>query len=369
MGQEGSRPNALLRNRPRRRARQVSRPARRPASRPHAAREGRRPHGSRSGEPVPHVKEALLDSDELSPRTWRDYYATGEELTDNFGKTRPLADLAGDDFEKLRSALAKTRGPVALGNAIQRVHTVFAFAWNENLIATPMRFGASFKKPSRKAIRRARNAAGSRMVEAAELRKLIDAARPPMKAMILLALNYGFGQSDVAALPRSAIDLKRGWIDYPRPKTALTRRCPLWPETVKALRDTLPDRPDPKADADAGLAFLTEFGVPWVRMKDHGDKPATPIDSINLKFKKLLKACGVEHTGFYTLRHVHRTAADGAKDQPAADFIMGHVSDTMASAYRERIEDARLSAVTDYVRAWLWPAPTELVHTEQPSKN
>lgn len=90
------------------------------------------------------------------------------------------------------------------------------------------------------------------------------------------------------------------------------------------------------------MAFLTKFGVPWVRMRDRGDKPATPIDSVNLEFKKLLKACGVKHTGFYSLRHVHRTAADGAKDQPAADFIMGHVPNTMASAYRERIEDARL---------------------------
>ena len=92
-------------------------------------------------------KKALLDSDELSPRTWRDYYATGETLIDAFGKPRLVSDLAGDDFEKLRAALAKTRGPVTLGNEIQRVRTVFAFAWNENLIEKPMRFGASFKKP------------------------------------------------------------------------------------------------------------------------------------------------------------------------------------------------------------------------------
>jgi integrase len=58
--------------------------------------------------------------------------------------------------------------------------------------------------------------------------------------------------------------------------------------------------------------------------------------------------------GFYALRHTFRTVADGAKDQPAIDHIMGHSRDDMASLYRERIEDERLKAVTDYVRAWLF---------------
>lgn len=311
------------------------------------------------------AKKALLESEELSPRTWRDYYATAETLVEAFGKTRAVADLAGDDFEKLRSSLAKTRGPVALGNAIQRVRSVFAFAWNENLIEKPIRFGASFKKPSRKVIRKARQAAGSRMIEAEDLRKLITAARQPMRAMILLALNCGFGQSDIAGLPRAAIDLKASWIDFPRPKTAIPRRCPLWPETVTALSEALPLRPDAADKADDPLALLTRFGVAWVRLRDRGDKPATPIDSINLEFKKLLEANGAKHTGFYSLRHVHRTVADGAKDQPAADFIMGHVANTMASAYRERIEDDRLKAVSDHVHKWLFPPPKP-IQSEQP---
>ena len=163
------------------------------------------------------AKKALLNSDELSPRTWKDYYATAETLIAVFGATRHIADLAGEDFEKLRSRLAKTRGPVALGNEIQRVRSIFAFAWNENLIDKPLRFGASFKKPSRKVIRRARNAAESRIIEAEELRKIIDAAKGAMKAMILLGVNCGFGQSDVAGLPVKAIDLPRSWLDFARP--------------------------------------------------------------------------------------------------------------------------------------------------------
>jgi len=43
-----------------------------------------------------------------------------------------------------------------------------------------------------------------------------------------------------------------------------------------------------------------------------------------------------------------------SKDQPAADYIMGHESTHMSSVYREGISDARLKAVTDHVRKWLF---------------
>jgi hypothetical protein len=50
--------------------------------------------------------------------------------------------------------------------------------------------------------------------------------------------------------------------------------------------------------------------------------------------------------------------ADEAKDQPAADYIMGHEVPHMSSVYRETISDARLKAVTDHVRTWLYTAAT-----------
>ena len=74
------------------------------------------------------------------------------------------------------------------------------------------------------------------MIEkASEIRQLLDIAPVQIKAMILLGVNAAFGNNDVASLPLSAIDLELGWIDYPRPKTGIARRCPLWTETVEAL--------------------------------------------------------------------------------------------------------------------------------------
>lgn len=301
-------------------------------------------------------KRALLNTSELSPRTWRGYYTTAANLVRVFGKTRLLEDLDGRDFEQLRGELAKTRGAVALGNEIQRVRSIFGFAFKDGMIDRPVRYGASFAKPSRKAIRQARNAAGERMIEADVLRKIIDQAGTPMRAMILLGLNCAFGQHDVSSLPSDAIDLERGWINFPRPKTATRRRCPLWPETVAALREAIEARPDPRDPADDRLAFLTRYGQPWVRMRDRGkDKPATPIDSLQLKWRGLLESIGVPHEPFYSLRRIHLTIADGAKDHVAAAAIMGHIDNSMASHYRERIADDRLEAVVKVVRDWLWP--------------
>lgn len=126
-------------------------------------------------------KKTLRDSGELSPRTRGHYYSTCENLVEEFGKTRLVNDLASDDFEKLRTALAKTRGAHALAGKVQRVRTLFKYAWDEGIIDKPVRFGTTFKKPSKKVMRRARHETGPKMLEAADLRKVLDAAEQPLE--------------------------------------------------------------------------------------------------------------------------------------------------------------------------------------------
>lgn len=75
-------------------------------------------------------------------------------------------------------------------------------------------------------------------------------ADPALKAMVLVAANCSFGQSDIVNLPKSALDLDSGRIDFPRPKTGVRRRCPLWPETVEAVRASIEIRPAPKNSDD-----------------------------------------------------------------------------------------------------------------------
>ena len=191
---------------------------------------------------------------------------------------------------------------------------------------------------------------GAKLFTREELRMFLGITSLPLKAMILLGINTGLGNADCGRLQKSALDLERGWLDYPRPKTGMPRRCPLWTETIQAIREAIAARPEPKNPADAGLVFITRFGQAW-----HVDSTENPI---SYEFGKLLRKLGISgrRLGFYALRHTFRTIADEAKDQPAADCIMGHEVAHMSSAYREGISDERLRAVVDHVHAWLFGA-------------
>jgi hypothetical protein len=110
-------------------------------------------------------KERLRDRGELSPRTFQGYHATCATIVATFGKGRAIADIMPDDFHKLRSALGKTRQAVALRNEMQRVRSVFKFAFDDGLILVPVRFGQSFVKPKLDVVRRARERGQCRRVE------------------------------------------------------------------------------------------------------------------------------------------------------------------------------------------------------------
>jgi integrase len=307
-----------------------------------------------------------VEAGEMGERMFAEYKQTTDRLVAAFGKTRLINDLAADDFEALRADLAKQYGPVRLGNEVQKVRTLFKYAYESGLIDRPVRYGPQFRKPSKSVLRKHRAATGERMFEADELHRLLDAAGVQMKAMILLGVNAAFGNTDVASLPLSAIDLDGGWADFPRPKTGIARRCPLWPETVAAIRDALAVRPEPKDEADGGLVFITKYGHRWVRTE--GLRRA-PVNSVGLEFGKVLQTLGIdgrEGRGFYALRHTFRTIADPARDPIAIDLIMGHADHTMGGHYRERVEDGRLRAVADHVRQWLFGETTDGATTGQP---
>jgi integrase len=294
------------------------------------------------------VKRDLLDSGELSHRTLAEYQATTDLLSRTFGKQRLAADLYADDFTKLRKSMALKWGPHRLAKIIQYIRSVFKFGFESGLIERPVLFGSGFKRPSKKTLRLHRAERGPKLLSRDEVRRLIDNSGPQLKAMILLGINCGFGNTDCGSLPISALDLEAGWVNYPRPKTGVARRCPLWPETIDAIRRVLAKRATPRDAEDADLVFITKYGRSWAK-----DTSTNPISQEMKKILKSLNINGRQGLGFYTLRHTFRTVSDEARDQPAIDFIMGHARDDMASLYREAIADERMLAVTAYVRTWL----------------
>ena len=238
---------------------------------------------------------------------------------------------------------------IELGKEVQLTRMIFKYGVDAGLIDKPMRFGPTFKRPANRIMRAHRQKNGVRMFEAAELRTIIDAADQPLKAMILLGINCGFGNHDCGTLPKSALDLENRMGELPRPKTAIERRCPLWPETIEAIREAIDQRPKAKQRAHDDLVFITKYGQPWA--KDTADSPVTK------EFRKLLDELNLHRPGlgFYALRHTFETIGGESRDQVAVNHIMGHADNTMAGVYRERISDDRLINVVNVVRRWLFP--------------
>lgn len=290
------------------------------------------------------------EAGELGERSFAEYKATTDLLIATFGVNRLVDDLAADDFAQLRSKMTAKWGPTRMVNEIVRVKGVFKYGTDNGLIEKAVRYGSEFKPPSRSVLRRHRAKSPAKMLEAAEVRAIIDVAGVQMKAMILLGVNCGLGNTDIAEFLYHHVNLNAGTLDYPRPKTGIARRCPLWPETVEALKAVEGNRPKPRNHEDVGHVFRTRFGRRWGK--------GGQTYAINLEFGKLLKKLGLKQPGlgFYTLRYVFRTVADEMPDAAAINLIMGHGDASIAGHYRERIDDSRLKVVADHVRKWLWPA-------------
>jgi integrase len=323
-----------------------------------ALHAGRRPRTAASEVTVKDAANAYLNAatdrlnaGELSPRSWKNYKRAVDRMVSVFGRGRLAADLHPDDFADLKRKQAKRWGPRSMKVFVQIVRSCFKHAYDSGLIEVPIRFGPAFKMPSAKTIRVHRAGQGKRLFTAAEVQKVLAVADPTFRAMILLAINCGFGNADLASLPLAAVDLDVGWIEYPRPKTGINRRCPLWTETVEALRAALADRPAPVRREDAGLVFITPTGNSW---RERGSR-----NEVSKRARVLLDQAQISRPGlsFYALRHTFRTVADEARDQPAVDHIMGHEVQHMSAVYRETIADARLRAVADQVHQWLFAPP------------
>jgi integrase len=321
-----------------------------------ALHAGRKPREASDGTTVRELCNAFLnakaasrDAGELVPRSWQDYKDACDLIVSHFGKGRLVEDLEPEDFAELRQSMAKRWGPGTLGNVINRMRVAFKFAADNGLISRPVRYGQNFKRPSRKTLRIDKAKKGPKLFKVEEIRALLQAAAMPLKAMILLGINCGFGNADCGSLPLTALDLEKGIIDFPRPKTGIARKAMLWPETTEALKEALAQRPEPKNPEHGNRVFITKYGQPWAKL--------TADNTLAKEMGKLLRSLhinGRKGLGFYTLRHTFRTVADESKDQAGCDFIMGHEVPHMSAVYRETISEERLRAVADHVRTWLF---------------
>jgi len=293
-----------------------------------------------------------VESGQLAGITFQDYLAIGKDIVEHLGRTTDPEQLRPLDFAAFRAAAAKRYGAHRLSKTVTFTRMVFTWAFESEHLDRMPRFGPDFGVAGKKAARLEKAQKGKKLLTRDELLKLLAAADPLWKAIVLLAINGGIGNSDIARIKLA--DPNGEWLDLPRGKTGTERRIWLWPETRKAIQDWLPVRARRNVQPEAAdLLFVSKHGGQLIRLGNGSGKTDLTAEG----FRRTATAAGIHRPGMglYWLRHTFQTIADGSRDPVAVSHVMGHIDGSMAGNYREHIEDARLKGVCEYVRQWLWP--------------
>ena len=183
------------------------------------------------------------------------------------------------------------------------------------------------------------------MFEPAEIKLLLAAAGPAMRAMILLGAEPVVSETPIAASCPWA-----PWTSRPAGSTCRAPK-PAFPGGAgcgqKPFRRFEPPSP-------IGLSTKTRNMPACCSSRSTAkDGPNTCANPMSAEFRKLAKEVGLNGSrGFYCLRRGFETVGGESQDQVAVDAIMGHVNESMAATYRQGISDERLKAVAERVRAW-----------------
>jgi len=257
----------------------------------------------------------------------------------HIGRNRLVSEICTMDLQNYRNTLIKAgRAPKTINNRIGAVKAMYHWALDNGVIKAGPNLTAVKKIPMPKKERP--------IFTPSQIRLLIKAARPKLKAMILLGLNCGFGCTDCAELRWTDLDLEAGRVSLPRGKTGIKRNLTLWPETIQALQGI------PRSGE---LVFYTRNGGPWVKSTtvrgEDGTEKYQERNTVTEEFRKLLAKAGIKTEkglGFYTLRRTAATFAAQSKDPFAIQRLLGHADLRMASTYvQDTLEP--LSGQTDTV--------------------
>jgi len=194
-----------------------------------------------------------------------------------------------------------------------------------------------------------------------ELADLFSVADDRMKTFLLLMLNCGFYQSDIAALKPPEVDWKRGTVTRKRTKEEDEENAPevcwkLWPETLEGMKRNRSECKD--------LVFLNERGNPLRTWNTSSEGRESNNDNIRNAFERLQNKLGIKRTDprRKTLKHIRKTAASllgTRKDyKPYAQYFLGQAPDNVADSSYVVPDQATFDECVMWLREKFLPAIT-----------
>ena len=186
-----------------------------------------------------------------------------------------------------------------------------------------------------------------RTIPLAIVKALLKGTTGRAKLYILLMLNAGLTQKDIADLLHSEVDWQSGRIVRKRSKTKKRETCPvvnykLWPDTFRLLKQYRSSHPT--------LALVNDRGNPLrqLALKD-GDKLRTN-DSIRKALLVAYRDMKIEQLPPKLFRKTSSTLIYNAKQFRGLDgLFLGHAPDSVATTNYNAVGDTILDEAIDYL--------------------
>lgn len=295
-----------------------------------------------------HVNEKVARG-ERSPRWFEDVSRTLKVMLSVVGRNWNAESIGPQDFQLVVKRFWRTHksksarvSPITVRNNIHRVKGMFNWLVKAGCLERLPAYGTAFDPPDKAVVDRHRDNQHARYFTRQQVRALLRVTKdkPRMHAAILLAINTGCQNEDIATLQVKHVDLDGGWYAQPRSKKAKRRRAKLWRRTVKALKAIMVGRDVSPDD----LVFLTKDGNAW-----HGR------NCLAKEFGRAKRDAGIDidRAGFQWLRHSFITEASQTGDMLAVQLACGHADRSITQNYIHRVYDPRLVAIANAVDHWL----------------
>ncbi|GAA4424662.1 hypothetical protein GCM10023155_10960 [Bremerella cremea] len=170
-----------------------------------------------------------------------------------------------------------------------------------------------------------------------QVKRLYSVANERMKLWILLGLNAGLTQREIATLDAGMINWETGVLERPRNKTGELTRARLWPVTLNKLKE--------QRTASGSPLLVTASGQPLVVDREV-DGAVSRTDTIGGRFNKLRIKVGVS-SPFKAFR---KTGADFIEERQSelTSFYLSHATQG-TKAYYVRQHFDRLFTLTDEI--------------------
>ena len=244
-----------------------------------------------------------LEFSKINKRSWRRDQVSIKNLKAVFGG-RYLSEIAPLKIEHYKAKRKDEVTPASVNRELACLKHMFTKA---------VEWGMARENPARKVKLFRENNARLRYLTPEEAKRLIDAATPHLKPILIVALNTGMRKGEILKLKWEDIHWKRGVILLTDTKNSQWREVPMNGVLTETLRDMM-------KRSDSPYVFMSWTGKPFTEVRK--------------SFESASRVAGIEDFRFHDLRHTFASQSVMAGvDLTTVGEILGHKSIAMTMRY------------------------------------